>query len=425
MNVMGHFTIIAEILTMFIGIYCIYGGRPTLDRKTLGTFFGILFVLEIINCNQLNGLYTFLTYIIIFAYCKARFRCSIVEAIISLVLCIALITFAQIPSFFIVINILPTADEYTQYAVINIITLAIFVVLFYTKGLHRLKKSMRRHNKFVIVSLFFMSAITMIILFEMKLFHVVYIQYFFLAIPAIVLLLYAIVKLDTAQSETESMKERLDEMEGNKANYENLLTKVRLRQHAFKNHMETIASFHYTHKTEEDLMQMEETYCRQLLEENKYNELLLIGNNILAGYLCGKFQAAENEGIKIDYKIASKISQCGVSMYHVIEMLGILFDNAMEAVKDMTEKNFFFSVCEVDDEYEFLIRNPFPYVSYKEIEAWFRFEKSAKGDERGLGLYHLKCLCKEWNCTISCRNMEIDNKNWIVFSLRIEKTDSV
>ncbi len=171
-------------------------------------------------------------------------------------------------------------------------------------------------------------------------------QYYLLAIPAILLLLYAIFKWDAARSEAERMKESLDEIEEDKKNYEDLLTNVRLQQHALKNHMETISSFRYTQQTKEGLAQTEEDYCNQLRKENKYTDLLLLGDEALTGFLYGKFRAAGDRGIEVDYRITAEIRQCLVPVYHVIEMLGILFDNAMEAVNGMDRKEIFFTVGE-------------------------------------------------------------------------------
>lgn len=359
-----------------------------------------------------------------FVYCKEKFKSSVIETMISLALCMVIMTSTQ-SMCALFVNTLQIGAEYTRYVATNVMSLAVFVILFPTKVLYSLKKIMCQHSRFVIISLGFIGMTIMAVLVQGKWFSEVHMQYFLFSIPTIIMLLFAIAKWDDAQSEAKRMKERIGEIEGNRRNYENLLTKVRLRQHALKNHMEAIASFHYTYKTTEKLVQIEEEYCNQLLKENKYNDLLLLGNDVLTGFLCKKFQAAENDGIELNYRIASEVSQCRVPVYHVIEMLGILFDNAMEAVKDMARKEIFFSVCKVDGIYEFLIRNLFPYTSYDDIGEWFSFEKSGKGSGRGLGLYHLKCLCEEWNCDIGCRNMEINKENWIVFSLGIGKTDSI
>ena len=415
-------TLIAEVMAVIICTFRIYGEKCRLDKETVAMFVSSLLILEIMNFYPVEREYSFLVYIFWFIYCTAEFKSTIGETLISMILCIVIVTAIQFLCLFIQNTVTPLSieEESLRDAVFNILLLAVCTLFCFTNGLHRVKESLCKNRKFVIISLGIMCFVVFALLWEVRRYRQIEMQYFVLAIPVIILLLYAVVKWDAAQSEAKRMQERVDEIEKNKENYDNLLMKVRLRQHAFKNHMEAISSFHYIHKSDEKILQ-EEDYCRQLLKENKYNDLLRIENDVLAGYLCEKLQEMEDAGIEIDYQITSKVSRCQTPVYHVIEMLGILFDNASEAVMDREEKKIFFAVCETEDKYEFSIRNPFPYVSYDEMEGWFRFEKSKKGDGRGLGLYHLKCLCGEWDCDIGCRNMEINGDNWIAFSLRIRK----
>lgn len=415
-----HIALVAEILTVIICIYSIYGKRFKLDWKTLGVFFSILIVLEIINNNHLDGKYSILAYLLFFIYCIVEFRSSVRETLISIILCITIITAIQFICL-LLSNLLAVDAEFFRNAVSNIMSLFFVSLLSLQTGLYELKKSICKNSKFMKILLGFICLIVMLIILQGKLCYEVHMQYFLLAIPAIIMLLYAIKKWYTAWSEAEEMRGMIFEIEENRENYENLLTKVRLRQHAFKNHMEAIAFLRYTYETDQKIGQIEEDYYNRLLKENKYNDLLLLENDVLAGYLYRKFQEAENDGIEIDFKIATEFSQCRVPIYHVIEMLGILFDNAMEAVKDTVRKEIYFSIDEADGKYVFLIRNPFLYVPYKDIEEWFRFEKSRKGNGRGLGLYHLKCLCKEWDSEIGCGNIEMEKENWIIFSLRMRK----
>ena len=110
--------------------------------------------------------------------------------------------------------------------------------------------------------------------------------------------------------------------------------------------------------------------------------------------------------------------------YYLIEMLGILIDNAIEAQEGSQEEKFLdFQFEERENEYCFKILNPYPYVSYSEIESWFLLNNSKKGQGRGLGLYHIKKLCSQYYVDLSCRNVECENKNRIEFNLRIKKAD--
>ncbi|MCM1124048.1 MAG: GHKL domain-containing protein [Eubacterium sp.] len=423
MSIWAHIALIAETLMTIVCICRIYGQKIRADKKTAAVFFCILLILEIINRNHLDGKYSFLVYLVLFLYCTAEFKSAVSETLISMILWMVIGTAIQFLCILLA-NLLLVDAEDIRNAVSNTISLAAIGLLPPADGLHRLQKSICENSKFKTIMSGFICLILAVMFLQAKSRHEIQLRYFILTIPVVILLLFAVVKWDDARHEVEGIKERIHEIEGNKKNYENLLIKVRLRQHALKNHMEAISAFQYTQKTVGKSGQAGEEYFNRLRKENKYNDLLLTGDEILTGFLYGKFQEAENNGIEINYRITAAVGQCRVPIYYVIEMLGILFDNAIEALKNADEKEIFFEVCETDEKYEFLLGNPFRYVSYDEIEEWFRYEKSGKGSGRGLGLYHLKCLCTEWNCDIGCRNREIRKANWIVFSLGIDKCGS-
>lgn len=420
---MMHVALVAEILATILCIHCIYGKKVTFDVKTVGVILFILAILEVANSCQMGGIFSFSVYIVLFIYCKSKFRSSNMETIISLVLYIIILTSVQFMCFSFVSIVLP-CEIYTRNAIGNVLILVVFNISFSVCNLHRLQESLCKKSKYVMLLSGFMCLIVMMMLLQGKAFYEVQMKYFVLVVPAIILLLYSILKWLTAQNEAERMEKEIQKVEKNAKSYENLLTKVRMRQHEFKNHIAAIFSTHYTYKTYEKLVQAQEEYCKKILDENKYNSLLLLGDKILAGYLYGKFQEAEDDGIEIDYKVASKIEKTQVPTYYLIEMLGILFDNAMEALKNSHIKVISFEICELENGYEFSVRNPFPYVPYDEIIEWFKIDRSEKGSGRGIGLYHLKCLCEEWHSEIESRNVEIEQDNWIAFILKVKKADN-
>ena len=412
-----HVALVTEIVAT---ILCIYGKRFRLDAWTAGLMLSVLAILEVINYYHIGGMSSFGVCILLFLYCKIVFKSSTLESIISLLLYAVILTSMQFAGMFFA-NIIMTDALYIRNILSNIMAIIIFVILFPTQGLHRLQKGIYENRKFVFLMLGFVSLIVIMLLLQGKLFRKIQMQYFVYAIPVSILLLYLILKWYIAQIEIEKREKEFQKVKETTKEYDDLLTTVRLRQHEFKNHMEAIFSAHYTHKTYEKLVQVQDEYCKTLLDENKYNNLLLLGDKVLVGFLHGKFKEAEGDGIKINYKVSVAVEQCRVPTYYVIEMLGILLNNAMEALKNSSKKVIFFEVCEVGECYEFSVKNPFPYVPYDEILEWFQLEKSEKGRGRGLGLYHLKCLCEEWKCDIGCRNMEMEQKNWIVFTLKIKK----
>lgn len=418
-----HILLVAEILATVVCIYGIYGEKIKLDLPIVGLILGVLILLEISNFFRLGGSFSLIIYVVLFLYCKWRFNSSTGEVFISLVLCMIVITSVQ----FVCSSIIKlfVANEYIRSTVSNMFVLIIISMRFMQYGLYNLKKSLVRKSKFVVIILGFMCLIILGILLQGKVFYEIHLQYFVFVVPAIFMLLYSIVKWYSTQTKVENLEEEVRVTKDSKKNYDDLLTKIRLCQHGFKNHLTAILASHYTNKTYENLVQAQEVYSKKLLEENKYNDLLMLGDNILVGFLYGKFQEATSDEIEIKYKISAKVNNIQVPTYYLIEMLGILIDNSIDALKDFPEKNIIFEVYETNNAYEFLVKNPYRYVLYDEMTEWFEIDKSEKGRGRGLGLYHLKCLCDEWNCDIGCRNIEIDKHNWVMFMLKVNKADSM
>ena len=210
-----------------------------------------------------------------------------------------------------------------------------------------------------------------------------------------------------------------------KENYEDLLTAIRLRQHGFRNHLAALLSIKYTSKSYDELVEKQEQYYSEICEENKFNGLLLLGDSIIVGFLYKKFQIAEAKGIKVSYIIKGSFLQSIIPIYHLIDMFGILIDNAVEA-QNMLEDSikqlrFFFQ--EEKESYKIKISNPYPYMNFNIIESWFSLDKSTKGENRGIGLYNVKMLCEKFDAKIICRNRSYENKNWIEFILEIRKAD--
>ncbi|MBQ3600801.1 MAG: GHKL domain-containing protein [Lachnospiraceae bacterium] len=415
--------LITEILATIIGLYCIYGKRFRLNVKTTVLTLGILCILECVNYFGVSGLFSCIAYLVLGIYCKYELKSSLIEVAISFILCMIIITSMQFVCMFVA-NVMVIDNVALRNLISNSLILIIFIVWIPKCELHKLQQNIcKRKKTYASILLLFMGGIAILMLLQGKHSYVVQMQYFAFTVPAILLLLYSIVKCFKAQTEAESMKKEVDKARLVKDGYEDLLTKVRLHQHEFKNHITAIFSTHYMHKTYDKLVVAQEEYCKRLVSENQYQSLLLLGDNILAGFLYGKFQEAEEDKITVNYKVAAQIENMQVPTYYVIEMLGILLDNAVDALKPATEKIISFEVYEKKKGYLFLVKNPFDYVTYDEILEWFQLEKSSKGKGRGLGLYHLKQLCEKWECDIGCKNEEINHQNWIVFSLTIKKAD--
>ena len=419
-----RFAIVLEVLSIIICIHYIYDVKVKIDIKTMLLAMIIIVTSTMINCLDIDNINTLIFYIVIYGYCKSKFKESVLETMVSVILVIIIITVLQ---YICVLPAYAIFSEYIEGYVFTTNLLAVLLCYFLLPKckLSELKNSICHKNKVVVVMLVFCTMVIGILLLQGKIKEELAPEYFILVIPAIIFLLWITKKWIISENNVENVKKELILTQVMQEKYEELLINVRMRQHEFKNHLAAIFSTHYTYKTYEQLVKAQEQYYSVLQRENRYSNLLFVGNKVIGGFLYSKFQEAEEDGVIVEYEINAKLSACRIHAYYLIEMIGILFDNAVEALTNEYERKIYFSIKGDEEAYWIVVRNRFRYVSYTEIEDWFRCDISTKGKEHGIGLYHLKCLCKEWDCDIKCENVEVNKENWIEFSIKIDKAGSL
>lgn len=412
--------LVTEILSSLICIHYLYGKKCKMDMSMLSLIIVLLIVLEAINYFQWNYLTTFVTHMILFVYCKKKFCSSITETTIILVLYVIIVTSIQF-CFGLLSNIFFYQNKTVCYYARSILTLMFCIKILPKCSLSKLREYIYDNRKNMYRVLGIICLVVFILLLNGKIKESVQLEYFILAIPCIIVVLYLLLKWGNVSVESKRLEKELYVEERTKENFDNLLTAVRIHQHAFKNHLMAIISTHYTYKTYEQLVEAQNQYYKHIQTDNQYTQLLLLADRVIAGYLYGKIQEAEEKGVMVKYGVTTFLDDIDMPAYQVIEMLGILLDNAVEAAKENEEPEIFVEIVEQDYEYRILVRNPYKYVSYGEIQSWFLLNKSQKGEGRGIGLYHLKKICYEWKCILECRNTEYENINWIEFTIKIKK----
>ncbi len=200
--------------------------------------------------------------------------------------------------------------------------------------------------------------------------------------------------------------------------FDNLIDNIRLKQHEFDNHINTIYSQHYIYKTYEELVEAQKNYCQLVTTENHFNKLLGAGNPVIVGFLYGKFIEIDKLGINITYRINIKELHLEIPIYKLVEILGNLIGNAVDALMSNSKYN---KLCvymeERDGNLNIEVKNESDYINYEEIQLFFNKGYSIKGLNRGVGLFHVKNICDEYGLEISCQNKEEEKINWISFTI--------
>lgn len=155
----------------------------------------------------------------------------------------------------------------------------------------------------------------------------------------------------------------------------------RERRHDLKNHINAIYGMIYTTDNYDDLVRMQAEYRQYILDKNKETKLLLsAGNSLIAGFMYSKIKEAEKQGIQVKYKIKIEKTQLKVPEYKMVEMLGILFDNAIEALEiQESEKIVHVNIICINGRLDISVANRSEEFNYSKIEEFFYWNFSMKG----------------------------------------------
>lgn len=149
------------------------------------------------------------------------------------------------------------------------------------------------------------------------------------------------------------------------------------------------------------------TYYKDVLEDCQINNNLavlnpeLINNPAIYSLLVDKYYKADELGIKMNIEVITDLSNLNIKMYELTRILGILFDNAVEAASKCDAKvvNITFRKDKIRNRSLIIIQNT--YVN-KDIDINRIFEKgytskkdSEKDKEHGLGLWEVRKYLKK------------------------------
>lgn len=207
--------------------------------------------------------------------------------------------------------------------------------------------------------------------------------------------------------------------------YDQLIMLVRERQHDMKNHINAILSLAYTTENYDELIAKQKEYCGYVIEQNEKTKLVLSsGNPLISGFLYSKIREAENDNITIDYKVGIEKAETAIPEYELVEMAGILLDNAMEALRNMEEelaRIIYFSIKETEDAIEIIVANTSPCYEEDMTARFFEPGYSSKGQNRGIGLSKLKRMVQNRKGTVTIYNKLHKDVNYLTFEIRLLK----
>lgn len=204
--------------------------------------------------------------------------------------------------------------------------------------------------------------------------------------------------------------------------FEDTITTIRVRQHEFQNHINAIKCMKCTIEDQEELLRAQEQYCDQVLKDSQVGDLLKLKiEPVLVGFLYAKITAAQEAGIHVEYEVNLLDIKEKIEIYEMIELIGILFDNAVEALQDNGNRKMILKLVDTNKGFAVEVANASRMYLNNEIEKFCTYGYSTKGKERGVGLARVKEVVRKANATLTIQNQSYKNQNFLCFRINFEK----
>ncbi|MFR2077907.1 MAG: sensor histidine kinase [Lachnospira sp.] len=416
--------VVFEAIAVLLLLHTLYG------KKICWNIYSIAFVVIdyiLMLATKLFGVsqnLSVMIYPLLAIYCFVQFKSKIQEIIVNIVLAvIMLLGIRLIPLLvFGILGELLIGYENVAIVISNLIILIIAIVLYKKVDLHTISLTFQRNSKLIGLILLLESTLVFLLIFQYKnAYGKVPIKYTVISGIMVLIIILCIhgllyrIKYQEKQAELEAYKTY-------SAAFSDLITQIRARQHEFDNHISALCNLHYICKDYDELVQEQSKYAKDVISNNRFHKLLVSGNPVIAGFLYGKLSSIQEQGIEVTYTFHISEFTSKIPVYLVVELVGNLLKNAVEAVKtQQVEKQIHLSCTENENEFCLGVRNRSEKIPLDEIGRFFEKGYSSKGSGRGLGLYNVKEICEKYGVDIVCDNTEIDDKNWFLIELHIKK----
>ena len=415
-------TVLTEYISIVLCLHKVAGKKL---KFNLGFFVYFSIDLFLLYLSEYNQLYNLLIYGFWLIYARISVVDNFKDALKSYGIMMITVPTMQIVLYMMLAGFIQNKIDNLFWVLgIKILANIIFCLIIWNwknNFLYEMGIRIKKFNKITIG--FFVSVIIIYILFTFRYNEGLTAQFSEPILVCIVIGGLMVLLLESAEMEKKHKTEELKLYEQYTNVFEEALTVIKMKQHEFDNHINAIKCMQYVINDKEELAKEQQEYCENIKNENLYNKVLLLKIPlILSGYLYSKFTIAEGKGIRVEYMIQEIKDDGRISMNDLIEVIGILFDNAVEELIKKNRKYLRISIYY--DEIDRLvveILNESDKLLNTEIEKFFVKGYSTKGENRGMGLYRLMNLKRKYKADVIPEIIEKDGMVCLRFQVKFEK----
>ena len=415
-----------EAIAVLLLLHALYGKKMQWDKYSVAFILFDCGLMSVIRFGKMSQSVSMIVYLVLILYCIYEFRSSLKQLIVNVILLAVIMMGIELAALIILQMFSTGIKGYEDVSVVfaNSIILLIVFGIYKKLNLYAVAVSFQRNGKLVAILLLLESSLVFFLIFEYKsLQGKVPVQHIIISgvlVLAVILCIHGLlykIKYQEKQAELEAYRTY-------SAAFSDLITQIRARQHEFDNHISALCNLHYICKDYDELVKEQSKYAKDVISNNRFHRLLVSGNPVLAGFLYGKLSSIQEQGIEVSYDFHMSEFTSKIPVYLVVELIGNLLKNAVEAVNSQdVEKLIHLSCTENENDFCLGVRNRSEKIPLEEIGRFFQKGYSSKGSGRGLGLglYNVKEISDKYGIDIVCNNTEIDNQNWFLIELHIKK----
>lgn len=411
-----------EILSILLCLSLLYGEQFRLDKlSVIVILFDVTFY-TILAVYHLNDSLTAIMYPVIAVFCGLKYGWKWKPILVNNILYIFLVGILQVLYLTIYHFLLGSWLNENVIILIASSTIPLTFCLLRKKKWHVISDAIQKWNPFMKIGLTVLFSFIVLAIILYKVYNRMNIEEY------LVIFLYAIV-ICSVLSIWHGYRIKRVEMDAEVKcyntyihAYEDLIDIVRMRQHEFDNHLNSIVSLQYTTDNYEALKNAQMLYIHEIQSDNRYNKLLKEGNPFFIGFLYGKFQGLSKDGIDIDYKVrVGDLEGYRLPVYKLIEVANDLITNAAEALAQADEKWLSVTALENGEGLVLEVKNRGEVLNPDYISKCFEKGVSSKGDGRGYGLHNVRDICDRYHLDLSFYNQDRRGKNWVCFKITAKK----
>ena len=388
------------ILVLFHGFY-------DFDRKNIKEGIGFVVVgsllVAIIGNVVKNNVFSHLmctlsTYSLFILYSKKTSKIDIISRSVLFFLVMFVLFMVQYTGVNIYM-ILKPEFEYTfiegviSQGIALIISLVI-VWIFPVKSLNQLIEGKNAYFSFSVINLF------LVFYFLSIFWHMDYeniVNYMIEIMLMIVVTLFINIVFARESLLNKDFKKQIEANERYKPIVQNIIDRFRETQHDYKSRLNALST--YVDNLPGEHSNPLKDHIREASNEEMWTELIQIGNEMVMAVLYSKYVEAIDKGIKVEFSINLPFFKSDYKDFELIDMYGILLDNAIEAAeKVQSERRIIISINRNGKLYHVTVRNTSAYVSDEEIGKLTKKGYTSKNESgHGLGLHKLGRMLKKKN----------------------------